>query len=165
MATPRGTYKLYSQQRRTVHFIQQANTTGLLLLCWNWKNKGHHLRNSIPGFLCCSQRFTRKLFVNTSEAFPVDSEFLMMIQKGVYPYEYNDDFERLNEYQLPKKKHFYSRLNNSHITVKDYARVLFDFKEFHCKSIMDYHKLYLKAWCPSAGRYLAQFQKSVFHKL
>lgn len=87
----------------------------------------------------------RKLFVNTSKAFPVDADFLIMTQKGVYPYEYIDDFQKLSEYQLPKRKCFYSRLKNAHISIAEYSRALHTFSHFKCKSIMDYHRMYLKA--------------------
>ena len=36
-------------------------------------------------------------------------------QKGVYPYEYIDSFERFSEDKLPDKKHFYKSLKNKHI--------------------------------------------------
>ena len=68
-----------------------------------------------------------------------------MISKGVYPYEYIDNFDKLLETKLPHKKHFYSRLNNSHIKPKEYARALQVYKHFNCKNILDYHELYLKA--------------------
>ena len=87
----------------------------------------------------------RSLFVNTSEAFPNDDDFLKMTEKGVYPYEYIDDFSKLFEYQLPKKKEFYSKLNDSNISTEDYNRAISVYKHFNCKSILDYHELYLKA--------------------
>ena len=41
--------------------------------------------------------------------------------KGVYRYEYFDDMEKFEEHQLPTKEHFYSRLNESHISNDDWA--------------------------------------------
>ena len=40
------------------------------------------------------------------------------MRKGVYPYEYMDDWEKFNETSLPeeKKKDFYSHLNMEDIT-------------------------------------------------
>ena len=34
-----------------------------------------------------------------------------MLRKGVYPYEYMDNWERFNETLLPSKESFYSNLN------------------------------------------------------
>jgi len=87
----------------------------------------------------------RNKFRNTSEAFNNDDDFKFMISKGVYPYEYIDNFNKLYETKLPHRKYFYSRLNNTHIKPKEYARALQVFKHFNCKNIKDYHELYLKA--------------------
>lgn len=94
---------------------------------------------------CNNTEELRNTFTNTSDAFVNDEDFILMTSKGVYPYDYIDNFEKLNEPHLPKRKMFYSRLNNQHIKLKEYARAQHIFKHFNCKSIMDYHKLYLKA--------------------
>ena len=50
------------------------------------------------------------------------NRFIMLLEvKGVYPYEYMDNWE-FNETSLPPKKAFYSKLNLENITDKDYAR-------------------------------------------
>ena len=41
--------------------------------------------------------------------------------KGVYPYEYMDDWEKFNETSLPEKQDFYGHLNMENITDADYA--------------------------------------------
>ena len=35
----------------------------------------------------------------------------LLLWKGVYPYEYMDDWEKFNETSLPEKKDFYSHSN------------------------------------------------------
>ena len=40
----------------------------------------------------------------------------MLFRKGVYLYEYNDDYEKFNETSLPEKEDFYSHLNMDDIT-------------------------------------------------
>ena len=55
-----------------------------------------------------------------------------MLWKGVYPYEYIDDLEKLNETTLPEKEAFYSHLNMGNVTDGDYAhakRVCKDFEK------------------------------------
>ena len=42
-------------------------------------------------------------------------------RKGVYPYDHVDCIERLNETSLPPIECFYSRLNDTNISEKDYA--------------------------------------------
>ena len=44
-----------------------------------------------------------------------------MLQKGVYPYEYIDDWEKFNENLLPEKEDFYSHLIMEDITDSDYV--------------------------------------------
>ena len=48
------------------------------------------------------------------------------MQKGVYPYQYMDDWEKSNETLLPEKEDFYSHLNMEDITDADYKHA----KEF-----------------------------------
>ena len=48
------------------------------------------------------------------------NKFVLLLRKGVYPYEYMDNWERFDETLLPDKKAFYSELNLEDITDKDY---------------------------------------------
>ena len=36
------------------------------------------------------------------------NKFVLLLKKGVYPYEYLDSWERFDETSLPDKKYFYS---------------------------------------------------------
>ena len=80
----------------------------------------------------------------TSKEFQ-DKKLELMSQKGVYPYDYVDSFEKFNESQLPIKKDFYSILNNQHITDEDYHHAQNVWETFNIKTIGDYHDLYLKS--------------------
>jgi len=66
----------------------------------------------------------------------------LVLRKGVYPYDYMDSLERLDETQLPSKAAFYSKLNNTEISDEDYEHAQTVWKEFGCKTIRDYHDLY-----------------------
>jgi len=67
----------------------------------------------------------------------------LVLRKGVYPYDYMDSLERLDETQLPSKTAFYSKLNNTEISDEDYKHAQTVWKEFGCKTIRDYyHDLY-----------------------
>ena len=62
--------------------------------------------------------------------------------KGVYPYEYMDSLERLDETKLPPKEAFYSKLTGEGISNEDYERVKKVWKVFGMKTLQDYHDLY-----------------------
>ena len=55
------------------------------------------------------------------------------MRKGVYPYEYMDDWEKFNETSLPEKEHFYSHLNMEGVTDADYAHAKRVCKDFEIK--------------------------------
>ena len=62
-----------------------------------------------------------KKFPNTYNFGKGDhNKFVLLLRKGVYPYEYMDSWERFNETSLPSKKDFYSELNLEDISDKDY---------------------------------------------
>ena len=44
------------------------------------------------------------------------NKFILLLRKGVYPYEYMDSWERFDETSLPHKEAFYSSLNMESIT-------------------------------------------------
>ena len=68
-----------------------------------------------------------------------------MKQKGIYPYDHMDCFDRFNETQLPEKQDFYSILNNEHISDEQYKHGQNVWKTFNLKTMGDYHDLYLKS--------------------
>ena len=48
------------------------------------------------------------------------NKFFQMLRKGVYQYEYMDNWQRLNETSLPDKKEFNSNLAIENITDTNY---------------------------------------------
>ena len=73
------------------------------------------------------------------------NKFILVLRKGVYPYEYIDSWERFDEASLPNKKDFYSSLNMEDITDIDYRHAKTGFKIFNNKNIDDYHNLYVQS--------------------
>ena len=59
-------------------------------------------------------------FKYTSEEIKNDKKLKLMKQKGVYPYDYMDSFNRFSEKKLPNKDDFYSILNDEHISDTQY---------------------------------------------
>ena len=80
-------------------------------------------------------------FHNTKQVFKKNVNLLT--RKGVYPYDYVSSLEKLSETQLPPKEEFYSKLNDEDITDADYQHAINVWKKFNCKTICDYHDLYL----------------------
>ena len=72
-------------------------------------------------------------------------KFILLLRKGVYPYEYMDSWERFNETSLPCKKEFYSNLNMEDIDEIDYRHGNNVFKSFKLDNLGDYHDLYVKS--------------------
>ena len=64
--------------------------------------------------------------------------------KSVYPYEYMDEWEKLNT-SLLEKEEFYSNENMKDITDADYMHVKRVYKDFELKKIGEYRDLYLKS--------------------
>ena len=69
----------------------------------------------------------------------------LLTRKGVYPYDYITSFETLTKTQLPPKSEFYSKLNDEDISDSDHQHALNVWSTFNCKTIRDYHDLYLKS--------------------
>ena len=73
------------------------------------------------------------------------NKFILLLRKGVYPYEYMDDWKKLNETSLREKEDFYSHVNMEDITDADYTHAKRVFKDFEIKKIGKYHDLYIKS--------------------
>ena len=59
-----------------------------------------------------------------------ESQYKLLIQKGIYPYEYMDDWNRFKETALPSKEAFYSKLNMSAVSDQDYEHARRVWREF-----------------------------------
>ena len=67
----------------------------------------------------------------------------MLLQKGVYPHEYIDDWAIFSERSLPEKEDFYSHLNIEDITDADYAHAKRVCTSFEIKDLGEYHDLHV----------------------
>ena len=82
-------------------------------------------------------------FINTKAVFSDNAEILT--RKGVFPYDYVSDITKFNETCLPPIEEFYSKLNDEYITEDEYKHARNVWNTFNCKTIRDYHNLYLKS--------------------
>jgi len=68
----------------------------------------------------------------------------MLLRKGVFPYDWFNSLEKLDETQLPPKEAFYSKLNNFNITDDDLEHALKVWEHFKMTTFHEYHDLYMK---------------------
>ncbi|XP_018314261.1 uncharacterized protein [Mycetomoellerius zeteki] len=86
-----------------------------------------------------------KLRVLRREFFDLSEEdFNLLTRKGVFPYEYIDCSEKLNELCLPPRESFYSSLTDNMISESDYAHAVNVWQQFSIQTLDEYSDLYLK---------------------
>ena len=75
-------------------------------------------------------------FANTYKFCDNDlDKFIMLLRKGVYPYEYVDGWDKFNEKIIPGKELFYSNLTLENISETDYAHASNVFKNFNINNL------------------------------
>ena len=85
-------------------------------------------------------------FPNTYQFCNKDlNKFILLLRKGVYPYEYMDSWERFNGTELPNKESFYSELNLEDITDEDYSHAQKVWDVFETKNVSEYHDFYVQS--------------------
>ena len=122
--------------KSNLDYVRISKNEKLILECYN-----------------CKQRYKKKFnkdlikkFKNTYEFCNNDlNKFVLLLRKGVYPYEYADTWERFSEISLPRKEDFYSNLNMEDISDIDYRHANNVFKVFKLENVGDYHDLYVQS--------------------
>ena len=85
-------------------------------------------------------------FSNVYEFCDYDiKKFMVLLRKGVYPYEYMDEWDKFNEKKLPCKESFYSNLTMEDISDTDYKHANNVFEKFNLNNLSDYHDLYVRS--------------------
>ncbi|VDH92233.1 Hypothetical predicted protein [Mytilus galloprovincialis] len=90
----------------------------------------------------CSQRVNE----DTDESYGTPRQAVnvsLLLRKGVYPYDYMDGFEKLQETKLPPREAFYSTLTGEGVSQADYGHAQQVWKEMGITSMREYHNLYL----------------------
>ena len=91
-----------------------------------------------------AKNLDRSMFKHSSKYFSSD-KLDLMLKKGIYPYKYMNDTEKLNETQLPPIEKFYSSLSDSNITEAEYEHAKTVFEKFKCRNLGEYTELYCKS--------------------
>ena len=73
------------------------------------------------------------------------NKFILLLRKGIYPYEYMDSCDRFDETSLPDQEAFYSSLNMEDITDVNYRHAKRMFENLNNKNLGDYHDLYVQS--------------------
>ncbi|XP_060848479.1 uncharacterized protein LOC132927929 [Rhopalosiphum padi] len=68
----------------------------------------------------------------------------LVTRKGVYPYEYTDGWDKLDEPSLPPKEEFYSTLKEEGIKDVHYEHAMEVWRHFECRTLGEYSDLYFK---------------------
>ena len=68
----------------------------------------------------------------------------LLTREGVYPYDYVTSIERLKEPKLPSKEDFHTKLYDEEISDEYYQYAHNVWNTFNCRTLQDYHELYLK---------------------
>ncbi|XP_070521814.1 uncharacterized protein [Cardiocondyla obscurior] len=86
-----------------------------------------------------------KLQVSRYEFSNLTNEnFDLLTRKGVFPYEYVDSIEKLEDVCLPPRESFYSSLTDDTVSENDYAHAIDIWQRFSIQTLGEYSDLYLK---------------------
>lgn len=94
--------------------------------------------DNLNSYLDENQRSHIKSFAKTEE------EFRFLQRKGVFPYEYMNSWEKLEETKLPPIEKFYSHLRQQNISLLEYEHAQNVWKVFKIQNLKQYAELYLK---------------------
>ena len=97
----------------------------------------------------CSKKIAEELKKRFKTTFKFSNndinKFILLLRKGVYPYEFMDDWEKFDETKLPEKEDFYSNLNIEDIADADCMHAKRVCKYVEIKNVGEYHDLHLKS--------------------
>ena len=104
-------------------------------------------------YFSCSKDYSNKLdeklkkrLKSTFKFFKNDiNKSILLLRKGVYLYEYMDEWTKFNETTSPKNEEFYSNLNMEDITDEDYIYPKRVCKVFEIKNLGEYQDLNRKS--------------------
>ena len=134
-----------SDCKSNLDYVRITKNKKLLLKCFNcniyYKKK---INNDLTKKLKNTYSFCNNDTAGSSSLERIN-EFVLLLRKGVYPYEYIDTCERFSEISLPSKEYFYSNLNMEDISDIDYKHANKVFKGFKLENLGDYHDLYVQS--------------------
>ena len=130
--------------KSNIDYIKTKNEK-LILECYNCKQRYRKKFNKelIKRF-ASTYEFCNNDTIGSSSSERI-SKFVLLLRKGVCPYEYADTWERFSEISLPSKEDFYSNLNREDVSDIDYRHANNVFKGFKLENLGDYHDIYVQS--------------------
>ena len=90
-------------------------------------------------------------------------KFTLLLKKGVYPYEYMDDWFKFDDKELPAIDKLYSNLNLNNITDKNYKHAKNVWKAFNISNMKEFHNLYVQSDTTQLADIFEQFRTLCLH--
>ena len=97
-------------------------------------------------------------FIITYEEFEENTE--IMAEKGVYPYNYMNSWDKFNETKLPSIEDFYNALTDEECSIDDYKRAQNVWRKMRCRTMGDYHDIYVRSDVALLCDVFEKFRKS-----
>ena len=165
-------YDIYHQKNDKGNIIECKLTPSIKIIANNFEKYmsfsiGKHLRfiDSFqfmsPSLDKLSSNLLEDRFIYTERE--TDGGLTLLKKKGVYPYDYMDSFSRFNETELPKRKYFYSILNDTNISEDEYQHAQEVWDAFKIRNLGEYHDLYLKTDILLLADVFENFRKTCLH--
>ena len=118
-----------------------------IILSW-----GKHIvfKDSLQFMNCSLEKLTANLLKSGKEKFKYLAEeysgesFDLLLRKGVFPYDYMNRWEKLDDPQLPPIEDFFSKLRDEACDIESYEHAQHVWRVFKCKSLKEYMRMYLK---------------------
>lgn len=135
-------YISFSKNVLVVSYTNSSNKTNKIYCTLRFL---HSFKLNVSSIDKLARNLTIDQLKHTREHFKdSDVKFDLVRRQGIFPYQYMNSFDRLNDSQLSSKDVFFSDLTNTHISNGEYEHAKKVWETFKCETVGDYSDLYLK---------------------